>query len=341
MAGAARPSDSQGRFEVLAFRTAPLAVFAGLAVAGVVAGPTWSARVAAWPWILSLVLVGLPHGAADLAVARRLCTGPGAVAALFVAYIGVMALAGFAFAVMPLPVLLAFVALSGWHFGAAHADAQSPPIEHRPGSLALGALARGAPVLGMPLAAWPEASARVAATVAALAGASPTIDPATVRTIGTALVVAGIVCLAIEAWRTRRDPGGPARSRATLVDLAVICGLEATTDPLFAIGCYFLGWHAWRQMRLLAPAVAGGPVDGPGSLATALGRIHLAALPLLVPTLAALAAAWWWLPAANLPRSPCGLAILSLAVYVVVTPSHDLLMGGWRSRGGGGQVRPW
>ena len=116
------------------------------------------------------------------------------------------------------------------------------------------------------------------------------------------------------------------------MDLAAIGLLEATTDPLFAVGCYFLGWHAWRQMRLLAPALGCGPITGAQSLLAALGRIHAAALPLLVPTWAAMAAAWWWLPATHVSRDARGLAILSLAVYVVVTPSHDLLMDWWRSR---------
>lgn len=332
MAGPARPADAGGRFDALAFRVVPLVAFVAVAAAGLALGPAWSATAGPWPWIVSLVVVGLPHGAADFAVTRRLCRGPAAVAGLFAAYVALMAAVGGVFAMAPLPVLLVFVALSGWHFGAAHADAQAPPLVRRPGALALAALARGAPVLGVPLAARPEASAGVAAAVAGLAGTAPVLAPAAVRGTGLALVALGLAALAAEAWRTRRDPGGPARSRATFVDLAVIGLLEATTDPLFAVGCYFLGWHAWRQMRLLAPALGCAPIADVRSLLTALGRIHAAALPLLVPTWAAIAAAWWWLPAANVARDPRGLAILSLAVYVVVTPSHDLLMDWWRTR---------
>lgn len=334
MAGPARPAGAGARFDAIAFRLVPLAAFAAAGAAGLMLGPAWSRAAAPWPWLASLMVVGLPHGAADFAVTRRMCGGPAAVAALFAAYVALMAIVGGGFALAPLPVLVAFVALSGWHFGAAHADAQSPPLVRRPGALALAALARGAPVLGMPLVAWPEASAAVAAAVVALAGAAPTIAPEAVRSIGLALVALGVAALALEAWRTRRDPGGPARSLATVADLGVIGLLEATTDPLFAVGCYFLGWHAWRQMRLLAPALGCAPVVDPRSLLAALGRIHVAALPLLVPTWAAVAAAWWCLPAAHVAHDARGLAILSLAVYVVVTPSHDLLMDWWRCRGG-------
>lgn len=332
MAGPARPAGAVARFDALAFRIVPLVAFVAATVAGLALGPAWSVAAAPWPWLVSLVIVGLPHGAADFAVTRRMCGGPAAVAALFAAYVALMAIVGGAFALVPLPVLVAFVALSGWHFGAAHADAQSPPLMRRPGALALAAVARGAPVLGVPLVAWPEASAGIAAAVAALAGAAPAVEPQAVRVTGLVLVALGVAALAVEAWRTRLDPGGPARSGATLVDLAVIGLLEATTDPLFAVGCYFLGWHAWRQMRLLAPALGCGPIGDARSLLAALGRIHAAALPLLVPTWAAIAAAWWCLPATNVSRDPRGLAILSLAVYIVVTPSHDLLMDWWRSR---------
>jgi Brp/Blh family beta-carotene 15,15'-monooxygenase len=330
MSGPTTATAAADRFEALAFRIVPLVAFAALAIASLATGPAWSAAAAPWPWLVSLVIVGLPHGAADLAVTRRLCGRTAAVVGPCSGYVALMLLAGGAFALAPVPALLAFVALSGWHFGAAHADAQTPSPARRPGTLALAAVARGAPVLGIPLVAHPEAAAAVGAAVAGLAGAAPAFAPDVVRGAGVAVVSLGAAALAAEAWRTRGDPGGPRRTRATLVDLAAIGLLEATTDPLFSVGCYFLGWHAWRQMRLLAPALGCGPITGPRSLVAALVRIHAAALPLLVPTWAALAAAWWWLPFVEPARGPRGLAILSLVVYVVVTPSHDLLMDWWR-----------
>jgi hypothetical protein len=46
---------------------------------------------------------------------------------------------------------------------------------------------------------------------------------------------------------------------------------------------------------------------------------HIAALPVLIPTWAALGAGWWLLSPSHSPRE---LAVLSLAVYLVVTLSH-------------------
>ena len=50
--------------------------------------------------------------------------------------------------------------------------------------------------------------------------------------------------------------------------------------------------------------------------------VHVAALPLLIPTWAALAAGWWLLSPSHSLRD---LAVLSLAVYLVVTPAHEAL----------------
>lgn len=317
-----------GAFQDAAFRRLPLAVMLASAAACLAWGPGWSVRAAPWPWLASLALVGLPHGAADLAVTRRLLGRTG-VLRLFVGYTAIMLIVGAAFATWPATVLASFLALSGWHFGAAHADGQSPPLRRRPGGLFLAAVARGASVIGMPLAAWPEAAAEVARSLAALAGTDWVADPAAIRSAGTACVAVGAASLAAEAWSTRQDPGGPGRSLATLGELTVFGGLAVVADPLFSVGTYFLCWHAWRQMRLLAPVIGATPIHDARSLARALGEIHLAALPLLVPTWAALAALWWLVPAAHSTR---GLAILSLAVYIVVTPSHDLLRDWWRSR---------
>ena len=126
------------------------------------------------------------------------------------------------------------------------------------------------------------------------------------------------------------------RSRATLVDLAAIALLGATTDPLFSVGLYFLCWHAWRHLWLLAPIVAAVRPTDPAALGRAIVRLHLAALPLLLPTWAALLGAWWWLSPHHSPRD---LAILSLAVYLVVTPSHDLLIDLLRARSAAGRGR--
>lgn len=325
-------------FEETVFRRLPLGCLLAAAAAGLAFGTGWSSRAAAVPWLVSLVVVGLPHGAADLAIARRL-GGTAAAVRLFAGYIAVMGLVFAGFVLFPIPLVLIFTAVSIWHFGMAHADGQSPPIASVWWRRMLAAIARGAPVIGVPMACFPaETSAVVSRLLALSAGdaADVWLAPAGVRTAGGCLVASAVVALLFETILDRRVPGALRRSLATLVDLAPIAALGATTDPLFSVGLYFLCWHAWRHLWLLAPLVAAIRPTNPAALGRAVLRLHLAALPLLLPTWAALLGVWWSLSPHHSPRD---LAILSLAVYLVVTPSHDLLIDLLRARTAAGRHR--
>ena len=325
--------EPQRRFEELVFRWLPLAGMLAASVAAFVFGPGWSARAAAVPWLISLVFVGLPHGAADLAIAQRLGSRT-AAARMFIGYLAVMAAVFVGFAVFPVPLVLLFATLSIWHFGMSHADGQSPSIPAAFWPRLRAAVARGAGVLGVPLACWPAETSAVAARLLSVMGgnaAAGSFAPAGVRATGIALVAIALAAVSLEVFETRRVPGAARRSFATLVDLAVIGLLGITTDPLFSVGMYFLCWHAWRHLWLLSPLVARvQPADAP-TLGRALLRLHVAALPLLIPTWTVLLAGWWWLSPDHSLRD---LAILSLAVYLVVTPSHDLLIDLLRARTG-------
>ena len=68
----------------------------GAAVFGLVA-PATAARTQGWPLLLSLVVLGLPHGAADIALARRF----GRRRAVFLVYLGVVVLTGLALWLAP------------------------------------------------------------------------------------------------------------------------------------------------------------------------------------------------------------------------------------------------
>ncbi len=328
-------------FDAVVFRGLPLAVMLLAAAFGLLAGSAWSKIAGPGPWILSLFFVGLPHGAADLAVAHRLCAGR-STTRLCVVYLAGIAVVCLLFRSAPLLVILLFTVLSIWHFGLSHADNQSPATTPGCGLAVrwrqvLAALARGSSVLGVPMLAWPKETAQVAQQLLALIHSGTMQQPseaffavATVRLAGLCLVGLSGCALVVEMLTAGHVPGAWRRSWETLVDLFVIGLLALTTDPLFSVGLYFLVWHAWRHMRMLAPIVADTQPDRLVNLGRSLRRIHIAALPLLIPTWAALLAIWWLLSATHSYRD---LAILSLAVYVVVTPSHDLLVDYLRTRG--------
>lgn len=310
-------------FHESAFRGLPLAVMAAVAAMAAVTGPAWSAALGPMPWIVSLGLVGLPHGAADLAASRRAWRG-WTLVAVWLAYAAAMAAVAAGFALAPRMAIVAFAALSCWHFGATHLDADRDAGVARPRAIA--AWARGCGVLALPLAAWPESTAAVANDLATLAvgrgAASDLFPPALVHWAGVLLVAATFAATALEGLLTIRQPGGRRAWLRLLVELAVLMALGWSTDPLFSVGLSFLAWHAWRQMEPLSETVAGSPACSWPTLGRALVRIHAAALPLLLPTWAAVGTVWWlWSP----EHSPRDLAIVSIAAYLVVTPAHELL----------------
>jgi Brp/Blh family beta-carotene 15,15'-monooxygenase len=311
------------------FRTLPLSLMAAAAAGGAVWGVGWTELGDAMPWLVSLGFVGLPHGAADLAVSWKTQGRADTLrlAGVYVAFMaGVLAL----FLLLPLAVVAAFAALSVWHFGMAHVDGQEPPFAGGALAQAAAAVARGGLVLGVPMARWPASTASVAEEVVRLAAGGPVaVDTALVRTLGLVLSGAAIAAFAGEALWSWRQPDAWHRTRQTAVELVVIAALGFLAPPLFAVGVYFLCWHGWRQMRLLMPIITGAAPTNAASLARGLAAVHLAGLPLLLPTWLVLAVAWWLLSPGHSARE---LALLSLVAYLVVTPSHDLLVDLVRQR---------
>ena len=313
------------RFREVAFRRLPLAVMAGAALAGAMGGPQWSAALGPLPWVVALGCVGLPHGAADFAVSHRVWQG-WPLAIVWLAYTAVMAAVLAGFVAAPVPMIVAFTAVSCWHFGAAHFDTEESGASVTKRSVA--ALARGCLVLAVPLAAWPVATAAVAADLAALSvGRGPAADlfpPPAVRAAGLGLAAVSVAAAVAEALVAIRRPRSRRAWLKGLGELAVIASLGWYTDPLFSVGLSFLVWHGWRQMEPLAVSLTGARPRSWAALGRAVVWIHRAALPLLVPAWVAIGAAWWlWSP----DHTPRALAIVSIAAYLVVTPAHELLGG--------------
>jgi Brp/Blh family beta-carotene 15,15'-monooxygenase len=326
------------RFREVAFRRLPLAVMASAGLAGALGGSQWSAALGPLPWVVALGCVGLPHGAADFAVSHRVWRG-WPLAIVWLAYTAVMAAVLAGFAVAPVPTIVAFAAVSCWHFGAAHFDTAiascSDGRVSRSAQRIDAALARGCLVLAVPLAAWPVATAAVAADLAAVSvGRGPAADlfpPAAVRAAGFVLAAVSMAAAAAEGLVAMRRPRSRRSWLQGLGELAVIASLGWCTDPLFSVGLSFLVWHGWRQMGPLAVSLTGGAPRSWAALGRAVVRIHRAALPLLVPAWVAIGAVWWlWSP----DHTPRALAIVSIAAYLVVTPAHELLGGLLRQMAG-------
>jgi len=325
-------------FERCVFRTAPLCGLGVAALCGVVGGPSWSISLGPLPWLVSLFVVGLPHGAADLALSRRAWCGT-SLAAAWLIYGLAMACVAVVFMAAPWPTLAVFLALSVWHFGWAHAreeETAAPAGMVRVAS----ALAHGGVVLGTPLIAWPAETAEHATRLLSLThpGQQP-FEAASGAVLTTGLIVGaiGLVSLGAEVVLTCRRIAAGRRLARLALETGVFAVLGWVTAPLFSVGLSFLVWHGWRQMADIGESAVGiRPWSWP-RLASAVASIHTAAIPLLVPTWIVIGAAWWLV---SEQHSATDLAILSIASYLVVTPAHELLGHVVRPRIGGAPSDP-
>ena len=264
------------------------------------------------PFAASLLICGMPHGAADGALihraAKRLTSAAPAritAGAVFL-YTLAIAAAAAAFAAAPAPYLAAFLLVAVLHFAAAatRLERLRPHPPRFPEALAVSAA-----VVLLPFALQPDAAADVFSRAAALAG-GPAFPRPFVAAAG-ALGALGALAAAALAAR-RRDGIALARAAAVVISHALL-------HPLLAVGLWFFLWHALPETLRVGRELARRDDLFPPA---AFLRTHAASLPLLVPTLLAIAAA---LLALGVPTTIQSLAIAAIAAYAVVTPPHALL----------------
>ena len=282
------------------------------------------------PWLVSLGFVGLPHGAADLAVLRARLGGK-STARFFAVYTLGLAAMTVLLVVCPQVAMALFLLFSLWHFG--HADTTAPGTVDFWGPAVARSLFRSGMILGCPLAFWSESvcalvsdASRLLAPVRMLFGLPGLLaHPVTigqVQVIGLMILalsgLAGLICFVF--FCLYANPGGSRRG-AYLNGMAwmLVAGMSLVAPPLLSVGVMFLVWHAGQQIPLIAVQLGAGKS---APLVQQLLVVHRAALPLLIPVWLALGLAWYWLSAAH---SLYDLTLLSILMYLVVTPSHELL----------------
>lgn len=239
-----------------------------------------------------LVLGGLPHGASDHALAApvwRARLGRLGVPMFLAGYVACAALVFVAWRAVPLAALLAFLALSAWHF--AREDAVGGSRWER--------VARGLMPIGLPALLHPAALTELLLPL--LAGSAG--DARVAAAVMSACGVGAVFGLAGWWWREGRVPPLAAASAVALL----IC------PPLLGFALFFALDHSRRAAgrrrsslclsasgyaRACAPFVAGGAV--------------------------VLAGAAWWLPDAGLPGwLVVGLAALTVPHMLLVPEVGD------------------
>ena len=343
---------------------APLRQFAwpgyaalGFAVALALAWPAAVEAAMWWPLLASLVVLGLPHGAVDHLVPARI--GSSLASPRFVAGYAALVLLGLAlWWIAPAAGLAVFLLVAALHWGsgdvwfARHLGGRAP-FRARWRLVAFTA-ARGLLPVGLPLLAFPrEAAEGTGAILGAVGGDAAGWAPSgALRAGGLALLVlaCGLALLAsaLDHRGARRDAGELALlasaldhrgARRDAGELALLAVTFAVVPPVFAVGLYFVTWHALRHVaRLMVTSPEQASLLARGRVAAALLAWHREAVPLTAVSLAGLlvlAASVW-----RVPASATAITGAALALIAALTLPHALVVAAmdraeWvRSRGG-------
>lgn len=292
------------------------------------------------PLAISVVVLGLPHGAVDHLAIPRTKTEPVTVRSL--AAIGVLYLVvGGAYAVVwflaPIAAVVFFILMTWAHWG----QGDVYPLvafgdTHPRGRITrlLTATTRGALPMVVPFVAFPEQYELVVSTLVGLfdSGAADAVSAAFGPTTRLAVAI-GLVGLIGTTLAVGFVTAGSAGRRSWLRDAGetlLLVGFFSTVPPLFAIGLYFCVWHSLRHIvRLLAVDPAAASALENRQYGAALGSFARDAAPLTVASIVILGL--WYLLVPGTATDPLSLVGAYLALIAVLTLPHVVVVG-WMDR---------
>ncbi|MCJ2063290.1 Brp/Blh family beta-carotene 15,15'-dioxygenase [Methylobacterium sp. J-088] len=251
-------------------------------------------------WLVALaavIVLGVPHGALDGAVAAPLLRpryGRVWFGVFAIPYLGLSALVLLAWQILPLVTLAAFLAVSVVHFG----------LEDAGPGLPIEALVRGGLPVALPALLRPDQTAELFAVVTR----SP-MPQLPVWWWATAWLWLGLT----GAWLLRRGA-----RRGVLGEMIVLAVSFLALPPLTAFTLYFVGLHAPRHML----ALVRDPIKAPG--VDTMQRAVLASLPIFALTIL-LGVGLWPLYAAGSSGAPATLLAVTLQMLSALTVPHILL----------------
>lgn len=265
--------------------------FAVASAAGLGGPPYW---VQCLPFVASLALFGLPHGAVDhLAPARllgrRATPGPAlGVALLYLVLSGLYLSLWFA---APLLAFATFIVLTWFHWGQGDvysltAITRARYLEDR-APRALAVIMRGGLPMLVPLLAFPGAYREVARDLTGLLGAGAAARSAGMDwafgssfRIFAGVSFAALVAAALVLGHRRARSRAQRRAwREDAFETALLAAFFALVPPLLAVGLYFCLWHSVRHVGRLMLLDPTSPLRA-GSLLPALAAFFREAAPL-------------------------------------------------------------
>ncbi|NNF56928.1 MAG: beta-carotene 15,15'-dioxygenase, Brp/Blh family [Rhodothermaceae bacterium] len=287
------------------------------------------------PWLASIVVLGLPHGAVDPWVPFRMrgqSLTAGRLTVFCTLYLAVASLVMGLWWLAPVAAAIGFILLTWAHWGQGDVfvlralgwDGHLGSRVH----LALAGVVRGALPMLVPLAAQPEAYAEVLRGLVALfepdqaqVVAAAASGAAGRVTVGLALLIGGY---AVWSARSAQQRGAWRTFGLDLGETAALLVFFAVLPPLWSVGIYFCLWHALRHLARLEPAVAAGrPL-----------RLGAMAVPATVGALALFVLLGWML--VREPGTSAWLAVYLVGIaaltvpHVLVVTWMDVRQGVWR-----------
>ncbi|MDA0378840.1 MAG: Brp/Blh family beta-carotene 15,15'-dioxygenase [Bacteroidetes bacterium] len=199
------------------------------------------------PWILSVVLWGLPHGAADHVVWSAFISGSRRMLHAIVRYVAVMVAYAGLWTVAPVIAMVLFLGMTVWHWGSADAYRSfkriGAPIQTTAWFLA--SLSRGLVPVVAPLVCYRDTVSQVIVLL------SPELTVAQVGAFWPSTPwVVGVLILIVAVWLVVM--------RRILADLhleafesALVVLLLVAVHPIASVGVYFTFWHATGHVNRL------------------------------------------------------------------------------------------
>jgi beta-carotene 15,15'-dioxygenase len=200
--------------------------------------------------LLLTVVIGMPHGALDI-VAGPVLAMRSAERTTFALFLVLYTVLAAAFAVSwllaPQAGLIAFFAMSWFHFGAG--DAGGDRLGWSLGRIAH-AVCSGGITIAVPLAIHPD---RVLPMVNALLFDRPAPSEHDIALVGLVGVAVTVLAFALVIARCNRETCG-----RVVAELSVLAALFVVADPLVAFSVYFCVWHAPRHTGRVLGALPDG-----------------------------------------------------------------------------------
>lgn len=256
--------------------------------------------------VVSVSVVGVPHGGLDHWIGRRLLENRLSgywPLVFFPAYLTGAVLVVVGWHVAPFVTAVSFFLISAWHFGLEDSREEGVSNVYRHlSAVAIGGLVIWIPVLVQPM--------RVESLLASILPRELGVSAAT---IVAATGRFAIIMLPVAAFVTARDMVS-AGGRGHAFRNICFALMFATTEVLLSFGIYFCAWHSIRGLRRLADVHQIG-----------VGRVWRSAMPMSIAAIL-MAASGTWLWTSGQGFSEATTRTLFVALSAMAVP-HLLLHG--------------